>query len=58
MRIGPYTLRKPWVKLVDVPFDEEVYTAIRSSIIDDIIAEEKVNSKYNIEILNIYRTRH
>jgi hypothetical protein len=58
MRIGPYTLRKPWVKLVDVPFDEEIYAAVRSSIIDDIIAEEKVNSKYNIEILNIYRERH
>jgi hypothetical protein len=36
MKIGPYTLRKPWTKLVDVPIEEEIYWAIRKSIQEDI----------------------
>jgi len=55
MKLGKYTLRKPWTKLVDVPFDEEVYAAIRSSIVDDMIREVKADAEYNVELLNHYR---
>ena len=43
MKIGPYTLRKPWVKYVNVELDFEaqltraIISAIRSDIIADII---------------------
>ena len=57
MKLGKYTLRKPWVKMVDVPFDEEVYAAIRSSIVDDMIREVKADAEYNVEILNHYREK-
>ena len=43
MRIGPYTLRKPWVKYVNVDLDIEaqmtraIMNSIRSDIVADII---------------------
>jgi hypothetical protein len=43
MKIGPYTLRKPWVKYVNVELDFEnqltraIIKSIRSDIIADII---------------------
>jgi hypothetical protein len=43
MKIGPYTLRKPWVKYVNVDLDIEaqmtraVMNSIRSDIVADII---------------------
>lgn len=43
MKIGPYTLRKPWVKYVNVELDTDaqltraVMNSIRSDIIADII---------------------
>ena len=57
MKLGKYTLRKPWTKLVDVPFDEEVYAAIRSSIVDDMIREAKADAKFNVKLLNHYREK-
>jgi len=57
MKLGKYTLRKPWTKLVDVDFPEEIYTAIRKSIVDDMIREAKSNAKYDIEILRHYREK-
>ena len=57
MKLGKYTLRKPWVKMVDIPFDEEVYAAIRSSIVDDLIRDVKADAKYSVEILNHYREK-
>jgi hypothetical protein len=44
MKIGPYTLRKPWVKYVNVELDTEqqivraVMNSIRSDMIADIIS--------------------
>ena len=58
MRIGPYTLRKPWVKMVDVPFEEAVYKEIRSSMVDDIIAEIKADNEYAVNLLNTYRDKY
>lgn len=57
MKIGPYTLRKPWVKLVDIEFSEQVYKEIRASIVDDMIKEAKNNAKYDIDILRHYREK-
>jgi hypothetical protein len=43
MRIGPYTLRKPWVKYVNLELDIEtqmtraIFNSIRSDIVADII---------------------
>ena len=43
MKIGPYTLRKPWVKYVNVDLDIEaqmtraIMNSIRSDIVADII---------------------
>lgn len=31
-----YKLRKPWVKYVDIPIEEELYKEIRKSIGEDI----------------------
>jgi hypothetical protein len=58
MRIGPYTLRKPWVKMVDVPFEETVYKEVRSSMVDDIIAEIKADNEYAVNLLNTYRDKY
>jgi len=57
MKLGKYTLRKRWTKLVDVDFPEEIYTAIRKSIVDDMIREAKANAKYDVEILRHYREK-
>jgi hypothetical protein len=57
MKLGKYTLRKPWTKLVDVDFPEEIYIAIRKSIVDDMIREAKANAKYDVEILRHYREK-
>jgi hypothetical protein len=41
MKIGPYTLRKPWVKYVnlELDIDAQMTRAIMNSIRSDIVAE-------------------
>jgi hypothetical protein len=41
MKIGPYTLRKPWVKYVNVELDTEqqIFRAVMNSIRSDIVAD-------------------
>jgi hypothetical protein len=41
MKIGPYTLRRPWVKYVnlEIDTDQQLTRAIMNSIRSDIIAE-------------------
>jgi hypothetical protein len=39
MKIGNYELRKPWVKYVNMPIEEEIYWAVRDSIKEDIALE-------------------
>ena len=39
MIIGKYELRKPWIKYVDMPIEEELYWGIRKSIGEDIAKE-------------------
>ena len=43
--------------MVDVPFEEIVYKEVRSSMVDDIIAEIKEDSKYAVKLLETYRDR-
>lgn len=57
MKIGAYTLRKPWVKMVEIEFPEEVYKSVRASIVDDMINEAKADAKYNVELLRHYREK-
>ena len=41
MKIGPYTLRRPWVKYVDLELDidQQIIRAAMNSIRSDIVAE-------------------
>ena len=41
MKIGPYTLRKPWVKYVNVELDtdQQIFRAVMNSIRSDIVAD-------------------
>mgnify|MGYP000391299016 CR=1 FL=1 len=41
MKIGPYTLRRPWVKYVnlELDFDQQMTRAVMNSIRSDIVAE-------------------
>jgi hypothetical protein len=41
MKIGPYTLRKPWVKYVNLELDieEQITRAVMNSIRSDIVAD-------------------
>ena len=41
MKIGTWELRSPLVRYVDMPIEEELYLAIRKSIIEDIRKELK-----------------
>jgi len=57
MKLGKYTLRKPWVKMVDIEFADEVYKEIRASMVDDMINECKEDARHQIEILRLYREK-
>lgn len=41
MKIGPYTLRRPWVKYVDIElnFEEQLMRAVMNSLRSDIVAD-------------------
>jgi hypothetical protein len=41
MRIGPYTLRKPWVKYetLELDLEEQLMRAVMNSIRSDIVAD-------------------
>lgn len=41
MKIGPYTLRRPWVKYVnlELDLDQQITRAIMNSIRSDMVAE-------------------
>ena len=41
MKIGPYTLRRPWVKYVDLElnFEEQLMRAVMNSLRSDILAD-------------------
>jgi len=49
MKIGRYELRKPFVKYVDIPFEKELYLAIKKSILEDILKEtvKEINDARN-----------
>ena len=41
MKIGPYTLRKPWVKyeILELDLEEQLMRAVMNSIRSDIVAD-------------------
>lgn len=42
MKIGNYELRSPWVKMVTMPIEKELYIAIRKSVMEDLLHEIEV----------------
>ena len=49
MRIFGYTLRKPWIKYVDLDLGEELVGVIRKSIASDYVAEIISNDLCDVE---------
>jgi hypothetical protein len=49
MTIFGYTLRKPWVKYVDLDLGEELVGVIRKSIASDYVAEIISNDLCDVE---------
>lgn len=39
MKIGPYTLRKPWVKYVELDIGKELYQSVRKSVGASVVAD-------------------
>ena len=39
MKLGKFTLRKPWVKLVDIPLEIEIYYAVKKSMLEDMLRQ-------------------
>ena len=58
MKLGTYTLRSPIVKYSNIPLEEELYDAIRSSIIDDLINERNADHDYDITLLELLRNKN
>jgi hypothetical protein len=57
MKLFGLTLRSPIVKYRDIDLGEEVYTAIRTSIVEDIINEMKKETKHNIDVIKTFGPR-
>jgi hypothetical protein len=39
MKIGRYELRKPFIRYVSVPFEKEVYLAMKLSILENLVRD-------------------
>lgn len=57
MKLFGLTLQSPIVRYKTTDLNEEVYQAIRESIIEDIINEMKEDHKYNIKLLKTFEKR-
>ena len=57
MKLFGLTFRSPIVRYISTPLEEDVYDAIRNSIIEDIINEMKEETKHNIEIIKLFGPR-
>jgi hypothetical protein len=57
MKLFGLTFRSPIVRYVETPIEEDVYDAIRASIIEDIINEMKAETEHNIEVIKLFGPR-
>jgi hypothetical protein len=54
MTIFGYTLRKPWVKYVNLDIEEKIFYAVRKSIVEDIIRYEEEDGNMKTDFLIKY----
>lgn len=57
MKLFGFTLRSPIIRYVETNVEEDVYDAIRASIIEDIVNEMKAETKHNIEVIKLFGPR-
>jgi hypothetical protein len=57
MKLFGLTLRSPIVKYIDMNLEEDLYDAIRASIIEDIINEMKKETKHNVDVIKTFGPR-
>lgn len=57
MKLFGLTLQSPIVRYETTDLQEEVYQAIRESIIEDIINEMKEDYKYNVKLFKTYKEK-
>ena len=57
MKLFGLTLRSPIVKYKDINLEEDLYDAIRASIIEDIVAEMEEETRHNIEVIKLFGPR-
>jgi hypothetical protein len=57
MKLFGLTLRSPIVKYKDINLEEDLYDAIRASIIEDIVAEMEEETRHNVEVIKLFGPR-
>ena len=57
MKLFGLTFQSPIVRYKTTDLGEEVYKAVRESIIEDMINEMKADHKYNIELLKTFGSK-
>ena len=57
MKLFGLTFQSPIVRYKVTDLDQEVYDAIRASIIEDIVAEMEEETKHNIEVIKLFGPR-
>jgi len=54
MKIGNIEFRKPWTRYVDIPIEDEIFYAVRKSIVEDIIKLENEDGNLKTDFLIKY----
>ena len=57
MKLFGLTFQSPIVKYKDIDLEEDLYDAIRASIIEDIVAEMEEETRHNIEVIKLFGPR-
>jgi len=57
MKLFGLTFRSPIVKYKEINLEEDLYDAIRASIIEDIVAEMEEETRHNIEVIKLFGPR-
>ncbi len=57
MKLFGLTFRSPIVKYAEIDLEEDLYDAIRASIIEDIVAEMEEETRHNIEVIKLFGPR-
>lgn len=57
MKLFGLTFRSPIVRYKDIDIEEDLYDAIRDSIIEDIVAEMEEETRHNVEVIKLFGPR-